>query len=492
MQFIEYGVARCLTRNNTFYRLAATALIATCLLMATATNADTFTNPIVEQRADPWVYKHSDGFYYFTASVPDYDRIILRKSATLAGISSANEITAWTQPSSGPMSGFVWAPEIHYVNGAWYIYYAASESNDIWDIRVYVLENTSADPTMGNWTEKGELVVPGHGNTSRYFALDATTFEHQGTRYLVWAQVPPGGDSSLYIAETTTPWSIDHDTVTMISEPIYAWERQGHNVNEGASVLKRNGRIFMTYSASATDQNYAIGLLTADENANLLDKNSWAKNPEPVFRSNTSTSQYGPGHSSFTVSEDGTQDILIYHARDYAEISGEPLYDPNRHTKGKVFTWNSDGTPNFGVPYANGISGYASLKSAFSDRCVDVYQGGLENGTDIVQWDCSGNNFQNFAFENLGDGYLLRSLHSNKCLDVAGQSTENGANVAQWNCWNGDNQRWVREPQGNGTFRLRNVHSNQCLDVYEWNPDNGASLKQWPCNSYSVQQWSEN
>lgn len=70
MQFIEYGVARCLTRNNTFYRLAATALIAACLLMVTTTSADTFTNPIVEQRADPWVYKHSDGFYYFTASVP--------------------------------------------------------------------------------------------------------------------------------------------------------------------------------------------------------------------------------------------------------------------------------------------------------------------------------------------------------------------------------------------------------------------------------------
>ena len=45
-------------------------------------------------------------------------------------------------------------------------------------------------------------------------------------------------------------------------------------VNEGAAVLKRNGRIFITYSGSATDSNYAMGLLTADETATLLDPES--------------------------------------------------------------------------------------------------------------------------------------------------------------------------------------------------------------------------
>lgn len=85
-----------------------------------------------------------------------------------------------------------------------------------------------------------------------------------------------------------------------------------------------------------------------------MDSSSWIKSPEPVFKSDPENDQYGPGHNSFTVSEDGKEDILIYHCRDYTEIVGDPLYDPNRHTKAQVIHWNEDGTPAFGkpVPYS--------------------------------------------------------------------------------------------------------------------------------------------
>ena len=43
-----------------------------------------YNKPWILQRADPYVYRHTDGAYYFTASVPEYDRIVLRKSDTLA------------------------------------------------------------------------------------------------------------------------------------------------------------------------------------------------------------------------------------------------------------------------------------------------------------------------------------------------------------------------------------------------------------------------
>ncbi|WP_196159787.1 family 43 glycosylhydrolase [Reinekea sp. G2M2-21] len=475
--------------TTTSLKVFFTVLIS---LLVNSVFADTFTNPIIEQRADPWVYKHSDGQYYFTASVPEYDRIILRQASTIGGLSTAPEVTAWWKPAGGPASGFVWAPELHYVDGSWYIYFAASEASDRWDLRIYVLRNTSANPTQGNWQEMGELVVDGLGNNSSFFALDATTFEHNGQRYLIWAQKPPGGDSNLYIARMNTPWSIDINTQRMISAPTYDWERVIYNVNEGPSVLKRNGRIFVTYSASATDRNYAIGLLTANENADLLNINSWTKSPTPVFATNEATSQFGPGHSSFTTSKDGSVDILIYHARDYEFINGDSLYDPNRHTRGKAFGWNADGTPNFGKPYANGISGVAALKSDFSGKCADIFARSQELGADLTQWSCNGGNNQKFQFETVANGYFqLRALHSNQCLDVYGLSTENGANVAQWSCWAGDNQLWKKEPQGNGTFRLKNLNSQRCLDVYGWNPDNGASLKQWSCGSAAVQRWTE-
>ncbi|MBT2736686.1 family 43 glycosylhydrolase [Bacillus sp. ISL-7] len=311
--------------------------------------AETLNNPIVEQRADPWVYKHTDGYYYFTASVPEYDRLEVRRAATIQGLGEAEPVVAWRKHEKGPMSANIWAPEIHFIDGKWYIYFAAARADEIFDHRMYVIENDSENPLEGTWVEKGQVKTDWES-----FSLDATTFEHMGQRYYVWAQRDPGivGNSNLYIAKMVTPWKIEGPQV-MITKPEYDWETIGFLVNEGAAVLKRNGKIFISYSASATDYNYCMGLLSADENNNLLDPTSWKKSETPVFQTNEETSQYGPGHNSFTVSEDGSQDILIYHTRNYKNIEGDPLWDPNRHTRAQIFTWNEDGTPNFGVPVAD-------------------------------------------------------------------------------------------------------------------------------------------
>jgi GH43 family beta-xylosidase len=116
---------------------------------------DRITNPLIPQRADPWVYKHTDGYYYFTASVPEYDRIEVRRATTLQGLGSASPVVIWRKHASGVMSKHIWAPEIHYIDGKWYIYFAAAREGAPFDHRVYVLENTSADPLEGTWVEKG-------------------------------------------------------------------------------------------------------------------------------------------------------------------------------------------------------------------------------------------------------------------------------------------------------------------------------------------------
>lgn len=308
-------------------------------------------NPLVEQRADPWVYKHTDGFYYFTGSVPEYDRIVLRRAASLEGLTEASEIVAWKKYEEGAMSKHIWAPELHFINGKWYIYFAAARQDEPFRHRMYVLENESSNPLEGSWTEKGQIVT---GWDS--FSLDATSFEQSGEQYLVWAQQDPAipGNTNLYIATMSNPWTLKSKQV-LITKPELDWEMIGFMVNEGAAVLKRNGRIFLTYSGSATDHNYAMGLLSADQSSDLLDPASWVKSQNPVFESCPETSQYGPGHNSFTVTEDGEQDVLIYHARSYKEIVGDPLFDPNRHARAKVFTWNVDGTPNFGKPPADTV-----------------------------------------------------------------------------------------------------------------------------------------
>ena len=304
-------------------------------------------NPVVPQRADPWLMKHTDGKYYFTGSVPEYDRIIVRSSPTIAGLGSAGEAVVWTRPASGTMGGHIWAPELHHFDGKWHIYFAAGDSNDVFRVRIYVISTAAADPTTAEWEPPVRVFT--HADT---FSLDATTFEHAGTRYLLWAQSDTGVNSSLYIASMSSPTALSSAPVR-IAVPTMDWETRGFKVNEGAAVIKRNGRIFVTFSASATDANYCMGLLTADEDADLLDAASWTKTPTPVFTTNEGSKQYGPGHNSFTVDEAGN-DVLVYHARSYRAIVGDPLYDPNRHARVQRLHWNADGTPNFGVPVGDG------------------------------------------------------------------------------------------------------------------------------------------
>jgi GH43 family beta-xylosidase len=215
---------------------------------------------------------------------------------------------------------------------------------------MYALSTEADNPLEGEWTERGQVETNWES-----FSLDATIFEHRGTRYLVWAQHDPeiGGNTNLYIAEMDSPWSITGEQV-MLTKPEYEWETQGYRVNEGAAVIKKNGRIWMTYSASATDENYAMGLLWADEDADLLDPDAWTKSPEPVMSTSPENDVYGPGHNSFTVSKDGEYDILVYHARPYGNIRGNSLYDPNRQTRMQVLHWDEDGRPIFGEPVPDG------------------------------------------------------------------------------------------------------------------------------------------
>ncbi|TPQ23849.1 alpha-N-arabinofuranosidase [Streptomyces sporangiiformans] len=308
-----------------------------------------YVNPLVRNRADPHIHRHTDGYYYFTATAPEYDRIILRRSRTLRGLTTADESVIWKKHTSGDMGAHIWAPEIHHIDGKWYIYFAAAPANDIWAIRIWVLENASRNPFEGTWTEKGQLKT-----AWETFSLDATTFTHRGTRYLAWAQHEPGMDNNtaVWLSKMANPWTLTGPQVRLTT-PELDWEVIGFKVNEGPSVIQRGGRVFMSYSASATDHHYCLGLLTADADSDLMDPANWSKSPTPVFTSNDTTKQYGPGHNSFTVAEDGRTDVLVYHARQYKEIVGDPLNDPNRHTRIQKLGWNPDGTPDFGIPVAD-------------------------------------------------------------------------------------------------------------------------------------------
>ncbi len=291
-----------------------------------------YNKPWIECRADPYVIKGDNGKYYFTASVPEYDRIVLRCSEDLYGLKDAKEKEIWHKHDSGIMSMHVWAPELHFLFGKWYIYFAASREDDIWALRPYVLECEGSDPFKDPWIEKGQMQCADEDEFSfRAFSLDMTVFENGGEWYCIWAEKVGVGKmiSNLYIGRLKNACKLDTVQV-MLSTPDYDWERVDFWVNEGPAVIKRNGKIFVTFSASCTGAPYCMGMLFCDEKADLLDRASWKKLRNPVFKTDEDRGIYGPGHNSFTVDENGN-DICVYHARTYERIEGDPLYDPNRH-----------------------------------------------------------------------------------------------------------------------------------------------------------------
>ncbi|RZJ97914.1 MAG: arabinofuranosidase [Novosphingobium sp.] len=309
-------------------------------------------NPLVRQRADAQVFRHDDGYYYLTGSVPEYDRLVLRRSRTLAGLATAPEAVLWRHQASGPMSGFLWAPELHLIDGRWIMYFAAGPSGggeDVFRIRTYAIVCDGPDPMKGKWSVLGEFKAPWDS-----FNLDSTVFTHRGQRYFAWAQREPGieTNSNLYIAPLATPLTLAAQA-TRLTIPTLDWEIRGFKVAEAPAVIERNGRLFMTYSASATDARYCLGLLTIDAAADLMDARAWTKSEQPVFVTCRETSVFGPGHNSFTVDERG-RDVLVYHGRDYEAITGDPLFDPNRHTRMQRLYYKPDGSPDFGVPVGNG------------------------------------------------------------------------------------------------------------------------------------------
>src|SRR5687767_2186677 len=145
------------------------------------------SNPLILQRADTQIFRHGDGQYYLTASVPEYDRLIIRRAPTIAGLAAAPEAVIWRRPAQGKLGGHIWAPELHHVDGRWHLYFAAGDSDDRFRIRTYVLRCDGEDALALPWSMLGQFETPWDS-----FTLDSTLFEHRGTRYVCWAQHEPG------------------------------------------------------------------------------------------------------------------------------------------------------------------------------------------------------------------------------------------------------------------------------------------------------------
>lgn len=321
-----------------------------------AAKADIF----IADRADPYITRGSDGYYYFTASYPmygaadpqGYDRIILRRAKTIEGLKDAKEIVIWDESESTTAHRFIWAPEIHEIDGKWYVYFAASgQADNVWDINCHVIACNGKDPYKDSWTDKGKFqAVEGDSLPFTGFSLDMTYFECNGKHYVIWAQKI--GDSNVYMAQIDPkePWKTTSKCI-LLTKPEYYWEKVSIPVNEGPAVMIHEGKVFVAFSASATGPEYCLGLMYADEKADLMDVKSWTKVEKSLLTSEDLIGEYGPGHNSFVQDENGDW-IFVYHSRSEECYQGkcgygneDPLYDPCRSARIRKVAWDKEGMP---------------------------------------------------------------------------------------------------------------------------------------------------
>lgn len=318
-----------------------------------------YPNPFIIERADPFVTKGPDEYYYFTASYPayettfnGYDRIILRKSETVLGLATAEEHTIWTAHKEGNMGAHIWAPEIHYIDGVWYVFFAAGDREDVWHIRPYVLKCNGQDPINDSYEELG-MMQPFEQDSASFtnFSLDMTHFENNGEHYLIWAEYRDD-ESVLFMAKINSeePNKLICNPM-MLSRPEYDWERIRFKVNEGPAVLKSDDKIIVFFSASGTGEEYCVGMTWAYADSNLMDINSWHKKSTPILSTKDLVDEVGPGHNSFVVDENGKL-LIVYHARPQSHHTkecgtycDESLYDPCRHARIKEVKFDENGLP---------------------------------------------------------------------------------------------------------------------------------------------------
>lgn len=309
--------------------------------------ANQFVNPI-GGGADPWIIRDPD---------PTADRYLWCVSAGDRGIDlySTKNLTAfgqkhsvWTAPKTGPYSKQIWAPELHFIQGKWHIYFAASDGENK-NHRAYVLSSKTADP-LGEYELHGPLQT-GDTEEQNLWAIDMTPLEHNGKLYALWSgwDGPETDRQFLYLAEMASPSKLATKRVLICQNNDHPWEftepkPKGRGLNEGPQVLKNKDRTFVTYSCGASWlPSYKLGLLELT-GVDPLNPKSWKKFKKPAFQSTPET--FGVGHSCFVKSPDGSEWWHIFHAkRDRAPGWQRTIF-------AQPFKWAKDSRPQLGKPVA--------------------------------------------------------------------------------------------------------------------------------------------
>ncbi|MEV3936551.1 ricin-type beta-trefoil lectin domain protein [Glycomyces sp. NPDC049804] len=139
---------------------------------------------------------------------------------------------------------------------------------------------------------------------------------------------------------------------------------------------------------------------------------------------------------------------------------------------------------NAGPRDGGGGSTTGALRSAASNRCLDVPNQSTTNGTQVQIYDCWNGANQQWTYTAAGE-LTVYADGNRRCLDASGGGTANGTAAIIWTCHGGANQKWNRNADGTITSS-----SGLCLDVAGAATANGTKVQLWSCTGGSNQRWT--
>lgn len=194
--------------------------------------ASGFTNPVRFRAPDPSIV-YAGGSYSLVYTSDRY--IAMTRARTLADLrgsgndttdSNSGNSTAETRvfwnDTTPERAAHLWAPELHRIDGCWYVLYSACDARAVPDCcdtcKTRVLRGCAAAASpydCAEWTYQATLVPPPGRQGGRFrnesFSIDGTFLEVPGRgRYHVVSARDKGGVSAIQItALDTEAWTVD-------------------------------------------------------------------------------------------------------------------------------------------------------------------------------------------------------------------------------------------------------------------------------------------
>ena len=375
-----------------------------------------YRNDLNQDMGDPMMVYHNNKFYAF--GTYDTTKIWRFSSDNLTdwdndGTCFVPEINSWSKTN-------IWAPDLQYINGKWYMYYTAEYIDDDGSshcqIGVAIGDSPNGDfiQFCGNNADgkyigineppflfKGITILDQHvfqdddGQLYMYFSIDTRTFKDDRNH----------GVQEIYGVKMKDPVTIDFSTLTRLIAPGYKklsdekrsieWETWSPSFPgdmecvEGPYMIKKNGKYFLTYVANSyVDTEYGVGYAISDTPLGeyIKPNDSYLQNLLLGVPGQTGTYintrylgfQTGTGHAS--ICKVGDEYMFAYHAHLNRDKWGakEDIYGDK--SKWRALAVDYLYFDNDGMPYTNGptyslnrlpslVSGFKNLASSATFNC---------------------------------------------------------------------------------------------------------------------------